>query len=104
MDHGITAKRSTRGFRNTKGGSRLAREPPRVGGREDPDPTDVAAAEPVQEPYSDGTSCRSHARPRCGKGNLCQGGRSMLWIDPYYRFDRWEYVSGHWRRLPTYPD
>ena len=28
----------------------------------------------------------------------------MLWIDPYYRFDRWEYVSGHWRRLPTDPD
>jgi hypothetical protein len=27
----------------------------------------------------------------------------LIWIDPYYRyrFDSWEYVSGHWRRLPT---
>jgi hypothetical protein len=29
--------------------------------------------------------------------------RSMIWIDPYYRyrFDQWEYVRGHWRRLPA---
>ena len=27
----------------------------------------------------------------------------LIWIDPYYRyrFDNWEYVSGHWRRLPV---
>ena len=27
----------------------------------------------------------------------------MVWIDPYYRlrFGRWEYVTGHWRQLPS---
>jgi hypothetical protein len=34
---------------------------------------------------------------------FAEGGHPLIWIDPYYRyrFDRWEYVSGHWRRMPT---